>query len=149
MSKILNIDNITVNMVDVTGNLVIDYSMRELCTRPYPGHPEGCPNFGNNPQCPPEAPVVEEFIDMGQPHYFLIAEYKMCGNQKRADTWNLIQSVLTKSIHICEDDLPGIVGTLHPSAVGVDVFKTAASVGVTLQSKPATLCGIALIGYPL
>lgn len=142
----MNTDNVTVYMVEVTGYLVIDHSIRELCTRPYPGHPDGCPNFGNNPECPPAAPVVEEFIDMGKPHYFLVAEYNICENQKKADIWNVIQSVLKKSIHMYENELSGCVATLHPSAVGVDVFKTAASVGITLQSTP--VCGIALIGYP-
>jgi predicted metal-binding protein len=37
------------------GDVVVDYSVRGLCRRPYPNHPRGCPNFGKRADCPPKA----------------------------------------------------------------------------------------------
>lgn len=148
MSILLKSSNLTVYSLEITGYLVIDHSVRDLCTRPYPGHPKGCPYFGKRPQCPPAAPIVEEFIDITQPHYFLVAKYSLSSEKSNTHAWHSIQSVLTESVNLYENEHPGTVATLHPSAVGIDVYKTAEAAGITLQ-LPHTLCGVALIGYSL
>lgn len=35
--------------------ILLDCPPGDLCSRPYPGHPRGCPNYGNRPTCPPQA----------------------------------------------------------------------------------------------
>ncbi len=45
--------------------LKVNYNVRSLCVRPYPGHPKGCPNFGKRETCPPGAPLIEKIIDPG------------------------------------------------------------------------------------
>ena len=38
------------------------------CRLPYPGHPNGCPNFGKKDSCPPLTPY---FLDIYKPHVFV------------------------------------------------------------------------------
>jgi hypothetical protein len=38
------------------------------CRLPYPGHPNGCPNFGKKKECPPFAPY---FLDLYKPQVFV------------------------------------------------------------------------------
>ena len=48
---------------------IIDPTVRLLCSRPYQGHPCGCPNFGHKPGCPPSAPLINTTLDLSQPVY--------------------------------------------------------------------------------
>lgn len=148
--------------VEVTGNLTIDYKVRDYCRLPYPGHPEGCPHFGKRKECPPQAPLLEHFIDLSKPHYFIIVkityDHTIEGEKPHNPskerswlTWELhAESVLEKHVQKFQKSHPGTVFTLHPSAVGVDVFKTAQNVGIPLEpTLQDTFHKIALIGYPL
>ncbi len=48
---------------------VIDYAVRDLCQRPYPGHKKGCPNYGKKMGCPPHASRFENLIDLNHSIY--------------------------------------------------------------------------------
>lgn len=48
---------------------IIDVKIKGLCTRPYPGHKKGCPNFSKRPGCPPNSPLFSDVIDISQPVY--------------------------------------------------------------------------------
>lgn len=145
----------SVHCIDVTGSLIIDYTMREYCTLPYPGHPEGCPHFGKRKECPPHAPLIEHFMDLSKPHYFLLIKGihapERSTEREEGVTWELsAESMLCTHVKKFQESYPGTVFTLHPSAVGVDVFKTAKNIGIPLESHPEkTFHKIALIGYPL
>ena len=41
---------------------VIDYSVRNLCTRKYPNHPKGCPNYRKKTGCPPDCKIIKDII---------------------------------------------------------------------------------------
>jgi len=34
---------------------VIDMKVRDLCQKPYHGHPKGCPNYNHKKGCPPNS----------------------------------------------------------------------------------------------
>ena len=150
---------VDVYCVEVTGNLEIDYTVRDYCTLPFPGHPEGCPNFGKKKECPPSAPLVKDFIDLSKPHYFMVADCDFSAgtekpkNRSEDTTWNwneYVEPILCERIKEFQKEHPGTVFTMHPSAVGVDVFKTAQNVGILLEFSPdESFCKIALIGYPI
>lgn len=38
--------------------------MRNCCKLSYPGHPNGCPNYGINPLCPPIAPYRPDVVNI-------------------------------------------------------------------------------------
>ena len=48
---------------------VLDMAMRKLCTKPYPGHREGCPNYGKRDTCPPRAPALPDVMALSKPVY--------------------------------------------------------------------------------
>lgn len=43
---------------------VVDLSVRDLCTRPYPNHPKGCPNWNKKKGCPPNCPCITQTLDL-------------------------------------------------------------------------------------
>ena len=50
----------------------------EWCALPYPGHPKGCPNYGQRPGvCPPNAPYVTDVFDLNKPLFFIIVEFDL------------------------------------------------------------------------
>jgi hypothetical protein len=57
--------------------LVVDYSVRELCSRQYDGHPRGCPNYNRSPRCPPHAPRLDQVYDMSNPFYLIYSTFPL------------------------------------------------------------------------
>ncbi|MBU7033301.1 MAG: hypothetical protein HXS53_12285 [Theionarchaea archaeon] len=145
--------------VEITEAMVIDHAVRDLCTRPYPGHPYGCPCYGKEEECPPRVPVVEDFLDLSKPHYFLVTEFtERCqegnldsgeehlekeGGEKRRN--HLLKELIGRIHH----EFPGSIMTLKPSALGIDVARTAENIGISLDPHPTrNQIRIALISYP-
>lgn len=54
--------------------------VNEWCKMPYPGHPNGCPNFGK-PTCPPNTEPYYELID--PPYYFIVHFFDIKSQVKR------------------------------------------------------------------
>lgn len=54
---------------------VIDYSVRNLCVNPYPGHPKGCPNFDKKKGCPPGAALYDQVYDLSKSVYAIINKF--------------------------------------------------------------------------
>lgn len=47
----------------------VDPVFREMCRKPYWGHPRGCPNYGKKESCPPQQ---KEFFDVFDSDVYLI-----------------------------------------------------------------------------
>jgi hypothetical protein len=56
---------------------VLDMSVRGLCSRPYPGHPHGCPNFMRAERCPPKAPTLPDVFDMSSPFFAVYSRFPL------------------------------------------------------------------------
>lgn len=149
---------------EVTGRMVIDHRAREWCKLPYPGHPKGCPNIGEKPDCPPKAPLVEDWLDLSRPHWFIIEDFDISAfaermKEKHPDWtdrqcrcvlyWqNIPRKHLREAIEDFQRMHPGTISTLLPEAMGVHVIKTARELGVPIKAKPnGTVFKIALVGY--
>ena len=50
---------------------------RSLCIKTYPGHPEGCPNYGKNEECPPKIPAMYDWIFDTRDVYAVITEFDL------------------------------------------------------------------------
>lgn len=48
---------------------VIDYKVRALCVKEYPGHKKGCPNFNKKDGCPPQVKFFDTIYDVSKPVY--------------------------------------------------------------------------------
>ena len=151
--------------VDVTGKLIISNMVGEWCKLPYPDHPQGCPNYGKQAHCPPQAPTVAEFIDLSRPHWFIIVPFNLEAHAQRMKAkhpkWSdrqarcvlYWQNTVRKSLRIAINSFtwqhPGTTSTLLPEAMGVNVIATAKKVGIDIEVKPEKIVAkIALVGFP-
>lgn len=134
---------------------VIDYSIRELCTKPYPLHPKGCPNVGKCDRCPPTAPLFDKVFDLGQPVYAVINQFDLAGHMAkmaiRNPHWSdrqlrcvlywqgTARKQLRSRIISALISLPGYSATSCPEGQGVDVTATLAATGVWLEWPPVNI----------
>jgi len=151
-------------IVEVTGKLIIDMRAREWCLIPYSMHAKGCPNYGKRPECPPQAPFIQNFIDLSRAHFFVVEIFdmkaqveKMALNprlktnaQRRCCLYwqNGVRKRLIEQVEDFITGFPQLVYTLIPEAMGIDVIKTAQNVGIPIETKPKdTIYKIALVGF--
>jgi len=143
---------------------VIDYSVFELCTQPYPGHPKGCPNVGKCDRCPPAAPFFEAVFDLSQPVYAVINEFDLSGHvihmTARHPEWSdrqlrcclywqgTARKQLKAKIAAALVALPGYSATWCPEGMGVDVTETMRQVGLTLWPMQMVARQIAFLAVP-
>jgi len=145
---------------------VIDLSVRGLCCRPYPGHPKGCPNFGRKPGCPPEAPTIDQLLDLNKPVFAVFNEFDLMGHVKRMRErhpgWSCRQLVcclywqagarkqlranLCTFLRAKSGSAWRIV--MNPEGAGVNVTATMESVGIMLEWPPRTSAyQVAFVGH--
>jgi predicted metal-binding protein len=150
-------------IVEVTP--VIDYSVRSLCASPYPGHKHGCPNFNKKRDCPPFAPLFDRHYDITKPVYAIYCDFNLAKHveamREKHPDWTYKQlscllywqnGVKKKLARLVEDFLFEHVeysATVIPEAMGVDMIKTMAAVGVNIHFPPQDIVyKIALAGIP-
>lgn len=141
---------------------VIDYSVRALCTTPYPLHPKGCPNVGKCDRCPPAAPLFDKAFDLELPIFAVINEFDLAGHVERMrqknTTWSdrqlrcvlywqgTARKQLNAKIEAALAAAPGYEATWCPEGMGVNVTETLASVGIVLEWPPERIvCQVALL----
>lgn len=145
--------------------LVINYETREWCKLPYPDHPRGCPNYGKRDSCPPDAILIEDFVNVHNFLWLITIEFNLASHVQRMlglhPKWSNRQArcVLYWQPRVNRELLEatsqyshmrgGSVYTLCPEAMGVDVIETARKCGIPIKSHPTeTVYKIALVGYP-
>lgn len=134
--------------------LVICKDVRNLCFEPYPLHPKGCQNFGKRPQCPPQAPFIEDALDLSKPVYAIWTVFDFASHvQKMRDAhpdWS------QRQIECCLYWQGGARKNLKnemaffslggewnsvltcPEACGVDITATMKSIREMLEWPPVT-----------
>lgn len=50
---------------------------RIWCKLPYPNHPHGCPNYGKNPNCPPNTEIMENILTRYNFFYLIYAIFEI------------------------------------------------------------------------
>jgi len=144
---------------------VRDASVRNLCVRPYPGHPGGCPNYGKRPSCPPRAPMLKRLIRLSDPVYVVWNQFDLGTHcevmrQKHPD-WTERQvrcclywqpkarKELRVSIAAMHSQMPWLLTVMCPEACGVDITATMARVGIEIEWPPVKWAyQVALAGTP-
>lgn len=56
-------------------SVVYERKIQFYCKRPFPAHPEGCPNFGVKKGCPPNEKLIDEIIDLEKDVFLIITEF--------------------------------------------------------------------------
>lgn len=144
---------------------VIDYSVRNFCTRPYPGHPRGCPNYGKRSACPPQAPYFEQVFDLNKPIYAICNVFHLRKHvelmRARHPNWTDRQlrcclywqpkarKQLAGEIERFKFHHPSYKVVTVPEALGVNITETMKRLGVDLEWPPQEVAyQVALAGYP-
>ncbi|MFB6215773.1 MAG: hypothetical protein ABEJ72_02225 [Candidatus Aenigmatarchaeota archaeon] len=146
--------------------LVINRDAKKWCNLPYPDHEDGCPNYGEKEVCPPNAPDIEEFIDMDREKWFVVGKFDIgkfeermgerhpdwSSKKKRCNLyWQ--KSVKKKIRNVVEEFKASkdgeFVSTELPEALGVQVFATARNMGIPIKKDPDKyIYKISLVGRP-
>lgn len=154
---------------------IIDNSVRELCTKPYPGHLKGCPNHGKRPSCPPQAPLLKDILILHPdvPIYIVWNKFPLWEHvaklkykhpdwsdrqlycclywqgKARKQLREEVQDVLIAKRNIIGMPFgPPLIGLSCPEAQGVNVTATMKAAGVNLEWPPREFAyQVALVGY--
>lgn len=145
--------------------IVIDYSVRELCYRPYPNHPKGCPNYGKRPKCPPRGPKVEDVFDVTNGFTIVYVSLDFAAHrrkmkskypnwsQRQIDCCLYWQNSLNKNLrdevfHLMRGRFPSSYkASFCPEAMGVNITATMKNVGIELEWPPQNIVyKVAIIG---
>lgn len=148
---------------------VIDELVRQLCSRPYPGHKRGCPNYGRRATCPPCAPLLSEFIDLQKPIIAVWVAFNLASHREKMKAkhpgWSRrqldcclywqgslnkrLRSWTERTLHAQALFGQGkLVATYCPEAMGVNVTQTMRNAGVVLEWPPETVVyKISLVGF--
>ena len=145
--------------------IVIDYRAREWCKLPYPDHPLGCPNYRLRDTCPPNAPLIEDYFDLSQPLWLTVVEFNLAEHisrmKQKHPNWSdrqakcvlYWQGGVNKELRLQASRFAkanGLLYTLCPEAMGVQVIKTAKLVGIPIKPRPVDyVYKIALSGTPV
>lgn len=132
---------------------VWDCRIRNLCTRPYPNHRKGCPNYGRRSTCPPEQALLDEVFNTTHPFWALWVEFDLAAHvaKLRANHQDWSYRQLSCCLYwqgtvrkFLRSEVSKWVGTRAltvtecPEAMGVDVTATMSKIGVTLEWPPKT-----------
>lgn len=145
---------------------VIDYSVRDLCIKPYHNHKKGCPNWNKKKGCPPTAEKIEDVIDLTQTVFCIYNKFNLGKHTNKMEEkhpkWSEYQlrcclywqgkarKELKEKIELFRQyfDSKYIVLTC-PEAHGVNVTATMKQLGINLEWPPVRYSyQIALAGCP-
>ncbi|MEW6524077.1 MAG: hypothetical protein AB1445_11030 [Bacillota bacterium] len=144
----------------------MDYRVRALCLRPYPGHPQGCPNYGRRLTCPPGVGLFDRVFDLSQPVFAVVGQFdleshmvRMCQKhphwtERQLRNCRYWQGTARKALRLQLASFlathPGYSAATAPEAMGVEVTATLRRAGVELEwpvrrvARQVALCAIPL-----
>lgn len=135
-------------------NPLIDYSVRGLCVKEYPGHPKGCPNYNKKTGCPPKVQKYDVLYDISKPVYAIVNQFDFGEHVERMSKlhpgWSERQcecclywqpkarNQLLVGIRQFLRDHPEYIGNVEPcpEAMGIEITKTLIPVGIELEWPP-------------
>jgi len=140
--------------------LILDDSVRNICYRPYPLHPRGCPNYGKKKTCPPQVPFMRDFIDLTKPVYAIWNVFDFYSHVQRMKNlhpdWSrrqlecclywqgtarkrLQEEIISFKLSLLNHPFSGAIAIIAcPEAMGVNVTETMKSIGEILEWPPIT-----------
>ena len=141
--------------------------VQDFCKMPYPGYPRGCPMYDTRASCPPEAPLIDDVLDLTKPIYAAAIEFDLKGFEERMrrlhPDWSEKQlrnprywqgtarRKLKDKIELAKHSNPNLNNLLvlyRPEANGVHVVSTMRKVGVKITFPPKeTVILVAIIGH--
>jgi len=139
-------------------------SLRELCKKPYMGHPNGCPNYGKRKTCPPKAKLFFDVFDSDL--YIIYTKFDLKTHvkkmKKKHPKWTKRQLYcclywqgtarknLKKEIEIFKKDFPNHIVTTCPEAMGLNITEIMHdNADIDLEWPPENITyQVAIAGLP-
>lgn len=129
----------------------IDPAFRDLCQKPYPNHPRGCPNYGKKKGCPPKQKLFFDVFD--RDFYLIFTKFDLATHvgrmKKKHPNWTdrqlfcclywqgTARKNLKAEIIKAKKLLPNHFITTCPEAMGVDVTHLMKNnAGIDLEWPP-------------
>ena len=128
--------------------IMLERDRSELCVRPYPNHPKGCPNFKKKLGCPPNIGLFRETYKT----YTIYNIFPFGEHVRRMETkhpeWSERQcecclywqgtarKQLKDQIKLFGQEFSRFVLHMTPEALGVNVTATMEQVGIILEWPP-------------
>ncbi len=145
--------------------LVTNLTVRKLCSRPYPNHRKGCPNFNKRETCPPHAPLITDILNQRFPVWAIwnIFDFKAHCQRMRDlhPEWSQRQvecclywqgtarKRLRNHIRLFKVHHSELIIVRCPEANGVDLTATMQQIGQNLEWPPKSKTyQIVLAGMP-
>ena len=129
--------------------LVTSSQVEKWCQLPYPGHKNGCPNYGKKIGCPPKTVTIDRFVDIERPMYLVMAYFDLGAHARRMKekhpNWsdlqcrnvlywqNTVRAELRRNVRDAMKHLDCDEATYCPEGMGVNVFVTARIAGLRLE----------------
>lgn len=154
---------------------VIQPEVRQLCVKPYPGHPRGCPNHGKRATCPPQARMLYDLLDPAGPIWAVWNRFDLAAHVERMRakhpdwSWRQLtcclywqrgarKQLVREALQLMNTEMLDICAALSgagrpqfvacPEAMGVNVTATMEQIGITLEWPPKTVTyQVGLVGY--
>ena len=145
--------------------LVTSPQTGKWCGLRYPNHKHGCPKYGNDAKCPPQAPQVRDVFDIQKPLYLVHSEFDFAAHVLRMrakfPAWSDLQcrcvlywqsrsrKQLGERILMAHHRLGTSIDTTCPEGMGVNVYATARLSGLKLERirSLSTCRHVALLGW--
>lgn len=128
---------------------VYEKKVTGYCRYPYPGHPQGCPNWNIKEGCPPRAPFFPEIyedqvwvtaVGMNLTRYFELKKRLHPGWTQKALAnsrhWQGHLRAILKRESETKSISEGLVVINNPEALGVNVFATCKKLDLFLERQP-------------
>ncbi len=129
---------------------VIDADVRQLCFKPYPNHPKGCPNHNQRESCPPKVLLWMDVCDTYNATWLYWTKFDLAAHRERMrakhPNWSrrqldcclYWQGTARKPLrnYLKSQMLPGFFITTCPEAMGVNITETMKNIGIELEWPP-------------
>ena len=144
--------------------LTIDFRAMSWCKLSYLDHPNGCPMYNKNQDCPPNAPLLHEFINFNKDYWLFIAKFNLKKqinkmkqkhsewSDKKCGCSRYWQGTIHKRLRYSISHMPeffDLIYTTKPEAMGLNVFATLRKMNIQIKKNPDEyIYKVALVGYP-
>ncbi len=142
---------------------VIDFKVRLLCYKVYPGHRRGCPNYDKRDSCPPKCLKIHQIINLGKPIYVIWNRFNLADHIVRMKElhplWSWRQLVcclywqpkarkqLQNEIYKFRQKHSNYKVIKVPEAAGVNVTATMKTIGIKVEWHPVNFTyQVAIVG---
>ena len=145
-------------------HLVLNDQVGRWCQLSYPNHPKGCPKYGKDKKCPPNAPKIKDYFDFDKPIWLVHSEFNLSNHilkmKEKHPGWserqckNVLYWQGTSRKQLRQRCIAAFLETganIHtfvPEAMGVNVYLTARLAGLKLERiRHLKICRhVALVG---